>query len=126
MAEINNRRMRSLDLFRGAIMFFLLLETVFFIENLEHLSSGGAGPILRQFFHVPWSGLSFWDLIQPGFMFIAGTAMYLSLLKRNAEGTSKGLWIRHILIRSVLLLCFGVGLHWMYSGEPVFEFAERA
>ena len=41
-----------------------------------------------QFHHHPWNGLRFWDLIQPGFMFIAGTAMAFSLNKQYANGRS--------------------------------------
>ena len=39
-----------------------------------------------QFFHHPWNGLRFWDLIQPSFMFMAGVAMAFSLHKQAATG----------------------------------------
>lgn len=114
-------RLVSLDIFRGFIMMCLLLEAAYLFENLAELSPGGPGCILRQFFHVRWDGLSFWDLIQPGFMFIAGTAMTLSLVRRNSREESFGTWLKHVLIRSFALFVFGVGIHWMYNGEPVFE-----
>ena len=41
-----------------------------------------------QFFHHPWNGLRFWDLIQPSFMFMAGVAMAYSLHKQSQQGMS--------------------------------------
>ena len=113
-------RLQSLDIFRGAIMVFLLLESSFLYENLEDLTLHGS-VLLEQFFHAPWRGLRFWDLIQPGFMFIAGTGMALSLDRRLSRGDSRRNWVRHILKRSMILFVCGVALHWVYSGEPVFE-----
>ncbi len=114
-------RLISLDIFRGFIMLFLLLEGAYLFETLEQMTRGETGVLLRQFFHVPWAGLRFWDLIQPGFMFIAGTAMTLSLVRRKSREESLWYWVKHIAIRSLILFIFGVGLHWIYSGEPVFE-----
>lgn len=114
-------RLLSLDIFRGVIMLFLLLEGAFLYENLVRIFGGNSGVLLPQFFHAPWIGLRFWDLIQPGFMFVAGTAMTLSLKMRISRNESIGTWVRHVFVRSFLLFGLGVGLHWMYSGEPVFE-----
>lgn len=112
------QRMNSLDIFRGGIILLLLLESVYFFESLDESFDL---TLIDQFFHVRWDGLSFWDLIQPGFMFIAGTAMTLSLVKRSERGESHRIWLLHILKRSVVLFVLGVGLHWIYNEGPVFE-----
>lgn len=80
-------RLRSLDFMRGFIMFLLILEStglydILFEATKENFLSG----FFIQFQHHPWNGLRFWDLIQPGFMFIAGTAMALSIKKMQDNG----------------------------------------
>src|SRR5215211_4047445 len=83
------QRLLSLDFLRGFIMVLLALEST---ELYEHLSDATENSFvnrfIQQFFHHPWNGLRFWDLIQPAFMFIAGTAMAFSLHKQWEHGTS--------------------------------------
>src|SRR5215204_1756486 len=80
-------RLLSLDFMRGLIMVLLVLEST---GLYEHLFKATQGSLLEnlfiQFFHHPWNGLRFWDLIQPGFMFMAGTAMAYSLHRQQVEG----------------------------------------
>lgn len=57
-------------------------------------------------------GVSFWDLIQPAFMFMVGAAMPFSYRRRMAEGQSKRSQISHAFFRSVILVLMGV---WLYS-----------
>lgn len=118
-----NKRLNSLDIFRGGIILLLLLESVCFFEILQETFEGNRvfSAILDQFFHAPWEGLNFWDIIQPGFMYIAGAAMALSLVKRTENGESHNQWLFHILKRSLILFLLGTGLHWVYNEGPVFE-----
>src|SRR5262245_7301039 len=87
----SSKRLLSLDFFRGAIMVLLALESTGLYEHLYDATEGRAGHgFIEQFFHHPWNGLRFWDLIQPGFMFIAGTAMAFSLKKQAEKGMTWG------------------------------------
>lgn len=80
-------RLASLDFYRGLIMVFLMLESTGLYEHLNEMTmASDIHPLVTQFFHHPWHGLHFWDLIQPGFMFIAGVAMAFSLYKQTAQG----------------------------------------
>jgi len=54
-------------------------------------------------------------------MFIVGVAMAFSLAKRSAAGDDWNCSLRHILLRCVLLLLFGVGLHCIYAHELRWE-----
>ena len=105
----NQQRLLSLDVFRGVIMVLLMLESTRFYDNLLELTEGNA---LRFFFlqftHHPWNGLRFWDLIQPGFMFIAGTALALSLNKQFNAGVSWNTSFTKTLKRSGWLFFWGV------------------
>lgn len=80
-------RLLSLDFMRGLIMVLLMLEGAGLYEHLnEAADSVIVKSVVGQFFHHPWNGLYFWDLIQPGFMFIAGTAMAYSVSRQTANG----------------------------------------
>jgi predicted acyltransferase len=104
-----NNRLLSLDFLRGFIMVLLALESTRLYDNLFELTEGNfIQNFFIQFFHHPWNGLRFWDLIQPGFMFIAGTAMAFSLHKQNEAGV---LWkdqFTKTLKRSGWLFFWGV------------------
>jgi predicted acyltransferase len=120
-SSASSKRLFSLDVFRGAVMFLLIAEAAGFHESFGSLVEGTAFETLGlQLEHHPWNGLRFWDLIQPFFMFIVGVAMPFSLRKRLAT-RSRWQATKHILRRSFLLFSFGVLLHWVYSHSPVWE-----
>ncbi|QEC80397.1 DUF5009 domain-containing protein [Mucilaginibacter ginsenosidivorax] len=101
--------MISLDFMRGFIMILLILEGTGLFEKLDAATAGtGFTVIVQQFFHHPWNGLRFWDLIQPGFMFIAGAAMSYSLHRQQEHGSPWRQSFIKTLKRSALLLFWGV------------------
>lgn len=121
-ADQSNYRLSSLDVLRGIIMILLCAESCRVYESIKHLGpSGLAGGFVNQFFHHPWHGLHFWDLVQPAFMFMAGSAMYISYSRKLAKGVSWSANFKHILVRCFRLFICGVGLHCIYAGKPVWE-----
>ncbi|RYF92281.1 MAG: DUF5009 domain-containing protein, partial [Chitinophagaceae bacterium] len=101
--------MLSLDFLRGFIMVLLALEASGLYNHLINASEGSAiHGLLIQLEHHPWNGLRFWDLIQPGFMFIAGTAMAYSLTKQQDSGMSWNQSFIKTLKRSGWLFFWGV------------------
>ncbi|WPV67216.1 DUF5009 domain-containing protein [Chitinophaga sp. LS1] len=111
-------RLLSLDVMRGIIMILLAGESCRVYDSLHEVSPNA---FIAQFFHHPWHGLHFWDLVQPAFMFMAGTAMYISYESKLRKGVSWAQNFKHILIRSLKLFICGVGLHCIYAGRPVWE-----
>lgn len=111
-------RLLSLDVMRGVIMILLAAESCRVYESIKELHEGG---LIEQFFHHPWHGLRFWDLVQPAFMFMAGTAMYISFESKRKKGITWQQNFKHILIRSAKLFLLGTGLHCIYSGKIVWE-----
>ena len=106
------RRLTSLDFMRGFIMCLLALESTGLYDTLYESSIGGPlENIFIQFQHHPWNGLRFWDLIQPGFMFIAGTAMAFSLQSQANKGIAKSATTVKMLKRSGWLFFWGVLLY---------------
>lgn len=102
-------RLQSLDFYRGLIMVLLMIESSGLYEHLNDLTLGSSlNSIVIQFFHFPWHGLHFWDLIQPGFMFIAGVALAFSLHKQTARGIAWNTQAKKALKRSGWLFFWGV------------------
>ena len=115
-------RLHSLDALRGWIMVLLALEAAGLYEHLEPLAEGTFwAPVLEQFFHHPWNGLHFWDLIQPGFMFIAGAAMAFSIKRQRDEGASRALTGMRTLKRSGWLFFWGVLIYAVRKDGLSFE-----
>ena len=104
-----SRRLLSLDFMRGFIMVLLALESTGLYEHLFEATKGNAlNNFFLQFFHHPWNGLRFWDLIQPGFMYMAGVAMAYSLNRQWSNGVSWDQSFRKILTRCFWLFFWGV------------------
>ncbi|MDE3183869.1 MAG: DUF5009 domain-containing protein [Bacteroidota bacterium] len=91
-------------------MVLLMLESTGLYEHLLRMSTPGSflHSLSIQFTHYPWHGLHFWDLIQPGFMFIAGVAMAFSLYKQTANGVTWNKQFSKALKRSGWLFFWGV------------------
>jgi predicted acyltransferase len=109
-ASAKGVRLASLDFYRGLIMVLLMLESTGLYEHLFEMSAPGSflHAISIQFTHATWHGLHFWDLIQPGFMFIAGVAMAFSLFKQTAKGVQWNKQFSKALKRSGWLFFWGV------------------
>ncbi len=102
-------RLMSLDFYRGLIMVLLMLESSRLYDHLAEGTKGGfLEPLMNQFFHHPWHGLHFWDLIQPGFMFIAGVAMAYSIYKQKVNDVPWKTQAGKALRRSGWLFFWGV------------------
>ena len=109
IAQPNSQRLLSLDFMRGLIMVLLMMESTRLYDHLFELSEGSSIQLLfLQFFHHPWNGLRFWDLIQPGFMFMAGTAMAYSLHRQQLSGMAWSESLIKTLKRSGWLFFWGV------------------
>jgi predicted acyltransferase len=104
-----SQRLLSLDFMRGFIMVLLALESTGLYEHLFEATKGTAmNNFFVQFFHHPWNGLRFWDLIQPGFMYMAGVAMAYSLTKQWQSGVSWSQSFKKTLKRCFWLFFWGV------------------
>ncbi|MFC2090571.1 acyltransferase family protein [Bacteroidota bacterium] len=121
---MKSERLASVDFFRGITMFLLIGEfTHIFTYMTSPLFEGGVLDwIGTQFHHHPWSGMRFWDLVQPFFMFIVGVAIPLSARKRTERGDSKPKLLKHAFGRAGLLLFFGWALYCIDPGKITFNF----
>lgn len=102
-------RLQSLDFLRGFIMVLLALESAGLFECIDEATKGSAvNGFVQQFFHHPWHGLHFWDLVQPAFMFMAGIAMAYSLQRQQQQGLSWQSSFTKIIKRCWWLFFWGV------------------
>ena len=107
-APQQNNRLLSLDFLRGLTMVLLTLESTLLFEHLQPAVAGSwTAHLLHEFEHHPWHGLHFWDLVQPVFMFVAGTALAFSMKKRRQTMTWSQSFIK-ILKRCFWLFFWGV------------------
>jgi predicted acyltransferase len=105
---IPSNRLASLDFLRGLTMILLTLESTRLFEHLVPLAEGTwTAHLLNQFFHHPWHGLRFWDLIQPTFMFVAGVSLAYSVRKQRLTHTWNQTFIK-VLKRCGWLFFWGV------------------
>src|SRR5258705_1176968 len=118
-----SERLLSLDFLRGLIMVLLMLESTHLYDQLFELTQGTSiQPFFLQLFHHPWNGLRFWDLIQPGFMFMAGTAMAYSLHRQMKNGMTWTHSFLKTLKRSGWLFFWGVLDYAVHPNGLSFEF----
>lgn len=104
-----DKRSLSLDMMRGVIMFLLMVEAAGLYDVLyQDAYFVSIQSITEQFHHHPWNGLRFWDLIQPAFMFMAGTALAYSVSRMTEKGISKNIIRNKIFKRSGWLFFWGV------------------
>lgn len=109
LTESQNQRLLSLDFMRGFIMVLLALESTGLYEHFFDATEGNfANGFFLQFFHHPWNGLRFWDLIQPGFMFMAGVSLAYSLHRQEAKGMNWNQSFKKTLKRCGWLFFWGV------------------
>ncbi|MEP6951617.1 MAG: heparan-alpha-glucosaminide N-acetyltransferase domain-containing protein [Ginsengibacter sp.] len=102
-------RLLSLDFLRGLIMISLMIgETGFFVKLYQGVPNSFTHLLSVQFEHSEWHGLTYWDVILPAFMTLAGTAMAFSYKKQQQSGWSWKQSFSKILKRSFWLLFWGI------------------
>jgi predicted acyltransferase len=102
-------RLLSLDALRGFDMFWIVGGEGLVLA-LAGIICGGNAPdwLSKQLEHPEWHGFTFYDLIFPLFIFLAGVAMPFSFAKYLERGEGKGRLYWRILRRAVLLVLMGL------------------
>ncbi len=103
-----DKRLRSLDVFRGATIAGMIL-----------VNSPGNEMAYVPLEHAAWDGCTPTDLIFPFFVFILGASLYFSLSNRLAQGTGRAVLFRKVLHRTAAL--FGLGL--LLNGFPYYHWS---
>jgi heparan-alpha-glucosaminide N-acetyltransferase len=112
-------RLMSLDAYRGFIM-LAMVSASFGMQGL--IKDPEWGWLADQLDHRKWEGCTFWDLIQPSFMFMVGVAMPFAFAKRRERGQSWGLQFLHVMKRALLLIGIGIVMDSMSKNVPTIQF----
>ncbi|MBQ5887881.1 MAG: DUF5009 domain-containing protein [Bacteroidaceae bacterium] len=111
-----NGRLLSLDVLRGFDMSFIMGGEVVLIclaslfPSLKFLG--------EHMGHSSWDGFTFYDLIFPLFLFLAGISFPFSMAKQLSAGKSKGSVSLKVLKRGLMLVLLGI----VYNGLLQFDF----
>jgi predicted acyltransferase len=101
-------RIVSIDALRGFDMVWIMGADGM-VASLLRLSDAPWAVALRdQLEHSSWNGFTFYDLIFPLFLFLAGVSIPIALEKRLARGVPRATLVRQVVIRTVTLLFFGL------------------
>src|SRR5687768_625405 len=108
-------RLQSLDVYRGLIMVALAFNGFGLAATAgNHLKSTPDSAFWQavghQFEHVEWIGCTFWDLIQPSFMFMVRASMAYSYVNRQRQGHSWARMFGHACRRGLILILLGIFL----------------
>src|ERR1044072_9913146 len=95
----------AVDTYRGFVMLLMMAEVL----QLSRVAQAFPGNSFWNFLaynqsHVPWSGCSLHDTIQPGFSFLVGVALPYSICSRLAKGGLFGKMFAHAMWRSLALV----------------------
>lgn len=93
-----NKRLVSLDVFRGMTIAFMIL-----VNN-----PGSWSTVYSPLLHAEWHGVTPTDWVFPFFLFIVGVAVPLALGKRVEQGVERSALTRKVVVRSAII--FGIGL----------------
>ena len=107
MDNATNKRLASLDLLRGADIFFLTVfcPILYEVNRVWPMSDR----FMCQFGHPDWVGFSVLDMVMPLFIFMCGAALPLALPRRlEPDGHAGRRYWGHVFARVALL--WGLGM----------------
>ncbi len=114
-------RLRSIDALRGFDMFWIVGGSGLAGALAKYTEWGWVQWLAGQMHHPGWSGFTFYDLIFPLFLFLAGVAMPFSLGRRMEQGASKLLLVRKVAVRAFLLVLLGAVYNGLLQFRPLEE-----
>jgi heparan-alpha-glucosaminide N-acetyltransferase len=118
-------RLGSVDAYRGLVMFLMMAEVL----HLSAVSAANPDSSFWRFLawhqtHVPWTGCTLHDLIQPSFSLLVGVALPFSLASRLRRGQSLSRATLHATWRALILILLGIFLRSMGRPQTNFTFED--
>ncbi len=132
-----SQRLGSLDAYRGLVMIALAARGFGISETAQNILKSGLPETAEtstylftwkalgyEFEHVRWVGCTFWDLIQPSFMFMVGVSLPFSYARRFELGHSTRDLTLHAVFRALLLIFLGIFLRSQSGDHPNYIFVD--
>lgn len=118
-------RLVSIDAYRGVVMLLMMAEVLRLKMVAQALPQSGAWKFLAWFqTHVPWTGATLHDFIQPSFSFLVGVALPFSIASRCRRGASPARMTAHAIWRALVLILLGVFLRSTGQGSTNWTFED--
>ena len=111
-SSITCERIHSVDALRGFDMFWIVGGNILLLQLAKLYDWTWLKWATTQLHHPVWEGFTFFDLIFPLFLFLAGVSMPISLGKKIDQGASKTSLLRKVTFRSIILILLGI----IYNG----------
>jgi predicted acyltransferase len=112
-----DQRLMSLDALRGFDMFWIIGGVSILKAAAELTAWSWLVWLSDQMHHTRWDGFTFYDLIFPLFLFLAGVSMPFSFSNRLERGDGKLQLCRHVIVRGIMLVFLGM----IYNGLLEFD-----
>ncbi len=125
MPALAPQRLMSLDALRGFDMFWIIggEDVLQAIANLSGSSARFRARVQRNTEHPEWNGFSFYDLIFPLFMFIAGVAIPFSFASHFAKGEGSARLHFRVIRRGIVLVLLGLVINGILRFNFTLHFA---
>lgn len=115
----------AIDAYRGLVMLLMMGEVLNFPAVARSFPQSVFWRTLAfNQTHVPWSGCSLHDTIQPSFSFLVGVALPYSIVSRTSKGQSFKRQLAHTIWRSLVLVLLGVFMRSTHSAQTNFTFED--
>ncbi|MCM8531538.1 MAG: DUF5009 domain-containing protein [Lentisphaeraceae bacterium] len=115
------QRLMSLDTLRGFDMLWIIGGERVIHAWAKTTDNTAVHSLSSQFHHPVWNGFSFYDLIFPLFIFMAGMSMPYAITSKLEKGEDKKVIVKRLLKRLLLLILFGA----IYNGLLGFQENQR-
>ena len=109
------KRLFSIDALRGFDMLWIVGGDEFIFKLNGTFPNGVTNLLAVQMTHTVWTGLTFYDLIFPLFVFVVGVVLAFSL-SRIIQEKGKVFAFHRVLMRAVLLYLLGILYYGGFSG----------
>lgn len=116
ISEIPFKRLKSLDAFRGIVMFIIIGGSTLIVNFAQATELSEISWIVSQLHHAKWGeGVTFYDFIFPMFLFSVGVSLYYSVENSRAKGFTKKDLYGKAFRRMLILIALGI----VYKNRPL-------
>lgn len=110
-------RLQSLDALRGFDMFWIMSGEIVVHKLAAATNAPAANWMSHQLSHSPWNGFTFYDLIFPLFIFIAGVSMPYSFGSQLEKDNSKKKIYQALIKRTLILIFLGMVVNGLFKWQ---------
>jgi uncharacterized membrane protein len=118
-----SQRLASLDWMRGFVMVLMVIDHASMAYNVRHLSYDSASSYITGAVYSASEFLTRWasHLCAPTFVFLAGTALAISIDRKVARGADQSVISRDMMIRGLIIAALDPTLISLLKGQLTFQ-----